>query len=92
MTVIAQADHLTYGAWVACASGVFIALGNAYKWMHPDLKQPKNSHGRKKYMKLFLSTFSKVCAFVVFSQKWSLLRTMCLQNIKVSKLNGISPV
>ena len=53
MTVIAQADHLTYGAWVACASGVFIALGNAYKWMHPDLKQPKNSHGRKKYMKLF---------------------------------------
>ena len=47
MTVIAQADHLTYGAWVACASGVFIALGNVYKWMHPDLKQPKNSHGRK---------------------------------------------
>ena len=47
MTVIAQADHLTYGAWVAYASGVFIALENAYKWMHPDLKQPKNSHGRK---------------------------------------------
>ena len=47
MTVIAQADHLTYGAWVACVSGVFIDLGNAYKWMHPDLKQPKNSHGRK---------------------------------------------
>ena len=69
MTVIAQADHLTYGAWVACASGVSIALGNAYKWMHPDLKQPKNSHGRKNYMKLFFINVFKSLFFRCFFSK-----------------------
>ena len=66
MTVIAQADHLTYGAWVACASGVFIALGNAYKWMHPDLKQPKNSMEEKIHESFFYQRFQKSALSLFF--------------------------